>query len=712
MNNKLIASSIFLLTGIFIFIPIFIVKIISILILLLIAYHKISNTNQNSNKFFIASILFFIFALAYIFTPYWIIPQNMLINTILFIILAISGTIWAYYSSGKLNIKSNLNLKHYIWFAIIFLTIYIIQYNALNSSITSTGDESTHITGAKIITEFVLQIFRLISNIALSHKIIILLNILVILGISLILWIYLRKKFNKFKNIQALTWKRIIIAIFSVAIVGTYLIVYMYKNFFYQYIDDFLRYPFIVKFFQVIAIFPDQYNITLYRIIPFLSIIILSWMLFYKLTIILKNAFKKSIITNILAYLLTISITTIPIVYYYNSIVYIEMPMILLMTIVVLDIKTIITKEYTELITNPSWYALILLGFIKETAIIVIVPIIIARGYYKNIYLPYLSNNKITKKSLANKVLESIKKILPKEIGIYLLIILPIVTYLFFRIFFGNPRPYGGEIYNTLNILSYSSFLKGLIIDFGIILIIALIGFIILLKKDKIKAYSILFISTFISLFFICDMFIYIGYSRWNLFFVPIVIVLSITSIEFVISITKKYRNNKKSIGKYITLLLIIGVIIVSLISNIILMPIYIDGSRKNWGCVNCNYGDRTYPYTTTFSSLINQNIEHTIIIGITNIYIPNYPEAEFYTEKYHIKTNITIIGLNDISEINPTYNVNTLNNLIIAKNITLKRGDAILFLSADNEDPQFSDEIKYKKYSNTAYNIYLIRIN
>lgn len=457
---------------------------------------------------------------------------------------------------------------------------------------------------------------------------------------------------------------------------------------------------------------------------PFLSYVLISWIVFYEFKKFLDAKFANNIFSSIFSYLLTLAIMTIPLMYFFGGILYVEMPMILFMLIVILDINAFITVDYKSLMQRPSWYAFLMIGFIKESAVIIIIPILLSRFFYRNIYIPLFKSRHSVKAYKSNKHIKTeklvafIKKLFKQELVMYILTILPIAIYLFFRLFFGDPRPYGFEAYNFLNALSYWFFVNGILFQFGIILIFSLIGLFISLRNKEGRTF--LFFILFVAVFFICDIYIYIGYSRWNLFIAPIIIVSFIRFIECLLKDistrqTGRKRIKSKDLISHKASYLII-IIIVILIGNLVLMPLGFDGARKNWGCTNCPDTDRTYPYMNALSQFKNQNIRNLYVTGYD---IPNEPEIGFYTEKYNITTNL-VISRFVLSSDNMPDDVSDEKKLIdyiifrispeSAFRMPFSNEDVILYVSQDNTPDAIFDGLNYEKFSNTAYYIYVIR--
>lgn len=258
----------FVLLIIFVFVPLFFVKSASLLLAIMILYYKAVNKIFIVKKFWVMMLLLLAFFLEFIFTPYWIIPGNMLINTLYFIVLSVIGALWGYYASGDINIANKLKtvnasylnnskrhskhlsnypsnlLSYYLWFLLLFVSLFFIQYPALHSDISSVGDESAHVTGAKIIALFLNDFCKIGIDMAVrtfsSNPLMVsLITALLVLAILAAFWIWWHARNYREKNAQKGIYnkfRQVILILFGLAVLASYAITYIYKNFFYIYI--------------------------------------------------------------------------------------------------------------------------------------------------------------------------------------------------------------------------------------------------------------------------------------------------------------------------------------------------------------------------------------------------------------------------------------------------------------------------------------------
>lgn len=100
------------------------------------------------------------------------------------------------------------------------------------------------------------------------------------------------------------------------------------------------------------------------------------------------------------------AVATIPTIFYYSSITYLEMPAVMLMTIVCLRIEPLARNDTSAIKQDVGWYALILLGFIKETTLPFILMFLAYRSFY--LLLEYFKTRDNDNKAIKNN--EPIKK--------------------------------------------------------------------------------------------------------------------------------------------------------------------------------------------------------------------------------------------------------------------------------------------------------------
>ncbi len=359
-----------------------------------------------------------------------------------------------------------------------------------------------------------------------------------------------------------------------------------------------------------------------------------------------KAIYSRSTMTKLV---LGAAIGTIPIIFYYSSILYLEMPVVLLMFIVCIRIKELLELDFDKIRKNQSWYALILLGFIKETAIIFLISFLFCRLIMK---LKPSALRKITFRKVRN------------ELYIILCTLVPGSFYIFFRIYFNISRKFSFNLNNLFNIEAFLILLKSYLEQFGPIFLIFIGGCIVLLKR---KEYGtiLFFVITFITipLFHLVDDIRYAGYSRFNLFLVPSLLAGSSIFIEFI--------NNKKRVYLPILIFIILGI-------NVAMAPVNIDGTKKPyWGNYLFDTSEHYYPYPETISWL-KENY-NTDMILFTGLDYPYY--FDFYFDKLNWHPEYEMIKASDTED-----NLSALYAGL--KAATEKNAAIVVFQAAGNNVP------------------------
>lgn len=517
--------------------------------------------------------LFLFYSLAYFYSPYCIFFPAGIFRIISLVLLFMFGLFWAYQASAPL--KLNFKLENKFLLILLGVMVYLINYIPLGMDIPWRGDEDYHIESVITLSGLMDFVFRYFV-----------LSVIALILLIVINKVFLRLKFPAYKKIIIFTFLSIM-PFLCIILSPPWVLSRVYAVA--------LRYPFIQKWFNLLFVFPDMYgSISLYRAIPFLSALFISFFLFYKFNEAIKNKWE--------ALFLAFSMITVPLLYFYSSLLYLEMPIVLLMTICVFDLKSLIFLKNEELLTRPSWYCLLLISFFKETVLVFLLFIITARIIYQV------------------RFIEKSKERLFQELKNAFLILCPLFIYLFFRIAFVRGRKYGMEFSSLFKVSNYFVFGRALFDQLGILSIIMAAGLLLLLKKDKFTGMISLLLFLSLSYFFVLDG-SYIGYSRWNLFLMPIVF---LAAFNFISAVPRYLR---------------IGIIFALLFSNVILSPFHLDGARlPNWGSPKVDTAEYVYPYDKAMKWLSSQrDIYNVLVIG--NYY--HYRGFNFYFNKYNFHPQI-----------------------------------------------------------------------
>ncbi|MBA4368075.1 MAG: hypothetical protein C0403_10620 [Desulfobacterium sp.] len=523
-------------------------------------YHMITFPRQ-----FTGSSLFCIFSLAYIAGPYWTIHPSLFIRLLLLVVTIGMALFFAYYSSGDLQVR--LNNYDFISFLVLFLILLLLNHRTLISAIPMRGDEDYHII---VILDFARKVTATVN----FH-----------IPFILLTGLFLFTAFRKSKYY----------IIFGTGVLFYFILFGASEQASHSTI---LRYPFFSRTFQVIVpiivnFFDNLYIEISYRVAPFVSAILLAWL----------SQRYRPFPDRILNLMFGIAIGTMPLVYYYSSVVYLEMPAVVLIMIVCFQMEALLNDDFQKLKQQPAWYALITLGFIKETTLLFLLLFMIFR-----IANQLCLTIRCKKNFLSNGF---------RELSIGLCTLLPVFIYLLYRSYYGTSRNTSFEIINLTKFEIYPVILQSFFDQFGFFLILFVAGCLLFVKKRQFLALSFA-LSTIIaySLFYAIENTIYSGYSRFNLFSLPLII-----------SISKEllYDLRHKKI-------LVCSLILIAIISNIRLSPIHMDGTRiPLWGNYLVDTSEHSYPYPETIQWL-KKNHKSSIILfsGMNSPYF-----FSFYFHKY-----------------------------------------------------------------------------
>ena len=497
---------------------------------------------------FVIALLASFYALAFIISPYWLMPASSAGKIVILILTISFGGVWCYFSAGNLQIR--VDVQHYLTFVILLIGLIALNYQSLISDIPWRGDESHHIN----------KTLALVTRISTTW--------IVIACIVFTLFLYT-------------VWKRSKLAIVLGGLILLGVIIgYTYTNLIPKDPMLFLRYPFISYWFYAMVpilatSITNHYHEILYRVIPILCVVAIVWVFLQNLTL----------AAGPIKFLWGLAIATIPIVFYYSSILYLELLPSFLMLIVCLNIKSLLHDNFEKIRQTPAWYALILVGFIKETTITFLFCFLICR------LAIFLIRRRSLDARQDGKATQTIAPYILQELAIVFSTLFPLMLYLLLRSTLADIRSFVPDISSLLNISVYLAIGRSFVEQFAVFLLLFIAGCILLILK---KEYSIVcfYVLTFlfIPLFHVVDNSIYAGYSRFNLFILPVVLAGTTVFI-------KQLSEYKIKIG------IIIACIAISV--SLLLSPIYPDGSKQPlWGNYLTDTSEHYYPYRAALSWL------------------------------------------------------------------------------------------------------------
>jgi len=519
--------------------------------------------------------------------PYWsLIPIEAGAIKILSAIIGL-GVVWSYLSAG--DIQTNSGVKTLLFLGVLLVGMAALNYGTLTSVIPWRGDESTFIVRTRDLMSRVPIMVALLAPIVLAF----------------IVYAVVRKSL----------W-----LIFGGVFIEACVLYQFFQNGPFNGIGAvvLLRWPYVNYWFYIIAPYIAKYiwnpnHEFLYRIIPLVAAAGLVW-------VVQRNLRGTSFFINLLW---LFSIATIPIVFYYSSILYIELSAVFLMLIVCFHANDLLQNDFNKIKRSPGWLALVLMGFVKETVIVFLLCFLVCRTV-----ISWQSLIKKTNKRLTDKI----KNYLMNELPIFFCILYPYMLYMAFRAYLTDirsyTRTYSPNISNLLNPNLYKITGRSFIEQFGIFLPFFFWGLFLLLKR---KDYLVV---TFTLLLFIGVSFFYgidsesqgfIGYSRFNLFVLPPLLVGSVAAIN---QISKWGKTASAAVA------------CLAIAANLAISPVNFDGTKKpNWGNYLIDTSEHYYPYDQALLWLKNNHGSQRILFS--EMYYQYY--LSFYFAKFNWHPTYTI---------------------------------------------------------------------
>ncbi len=540
---------------------------------------------------FILALLSSIYILGFLVTPYWLLhksPAEILFYLALTICI---GLIWLFLSAGSIRLE--FGWKDAGLFLFLLVGAIVLNYRALNSVIPFRGDEALHIGRTLDVVDR--------------------LPVLPTLILLILFIIFMLAGFKKQK------WA-IPVGIFIVISVVFY---FLGKNLFTdmeEYPQFFLRYPFINYWFFAVApklasTINTPYHEVLYRIIPFLSMVGTAW-------IIQRKSGTSSLLNGIGWGL---AVVTVPLVFYYSSILYLEPPAVLLMTIACLDIDNLLHNNTKEISQRPSWYALLLIGFIKETAIPFLACFVAIRiAVQLQIW---------SKKTSQERSERPLLNLLAGELGIAFILLAPLLLYLYFRATLTDTRSFTPQISNLFDLANYRFVLLAFMQQFGPFFFFFIAGCILLIRNREFTTLFCYLAFIFAVLaFHTLDYKVYAGYSRFDLFILPPILAGSTRLIAWA-------AKQKPDIGSIL--------ILAALVSNLLLSPVNLDGVKVPYWGTRIDDSEHYYPYQDALIWLKNNQPQKRILFTGSDFYYP----LDFYWNKLDWKPRKERIPSEGISD-------------------------------------------------------------
>jgi hypothetical protein len=516
-------------------------------------------------------ILAAIYSLGFIITPYWMRAKTTPEMVLVLVCTIAIGAIWVVFSAKDLVIQ--LKPIHWGFFLILLAGLVLLNIRLLTVNLPWRGDEDIHITRTLALASTTAGLIELVFGFVLLVTL-------------------------------ALAWKKSKWAVLpGIAFLAGVIAYYLAKNPLSGITTSILlRYPYINYWFFAIApmaamaVKTNPYQEAFFRIVPFLCTFLLVWVF---------QSFLSGSKTY-LNILWGLAAATIPLVYYYSSILYLELPTVVLMLVVCLNIRSLLKDDFQAIRQNPAWYALILVGFIKETTL----PFLI--GFIGWRLIVQVAQGRIS----LGKLKLSLRN-LWEEARIALALLLPIVFFLFLRGRLSQQsREFSFHLANLGKPVVYATIFKSFYQQFGLLPGLLFVGsciFLVFFKKEYSQTGFFISLVFLYPLFFAVDTLIYTGYSRFNLFVLPAVL----AGVAILIRELMMYK-------KIIAAIAACAILVVNFWTS----PVNLDGSKKPlWGNYLTDTSEHYYPYRAALEWLKTNNGQNPILFA--GMYYPY--DFDFY---------------------------------------------------------------------------------
>lgn len=489
------------------------------------------------------TLLLFVFAGAYVLAPYWMIAAETARRGLFVTGLLAAGALWAYSASGSLELR--VKRRAWIGLLVLFCVLLLLNYRALRIDIPWRGDEDYHI---QVTLHFFESLRRIVARAAWLWAL--------AAGASAIA--------------LAVAWRRSRPGFIALAVGLLVLVVaVLAANGSYLPSNILLRYPAAGYWLAAAPLytswpFVEPYSLfseATFRVVPFLAVVGLAWMCQQQLA-------HKGLEIGIL---FGVAVGTMPLVYYHASILYLEPPALVLMTYAAFRSETLLVAEPGVVRKSAAWYALIVVGFLKETTAPFLAAFVVARALIR--FVP-LTRARLHWSYIAD------------EARLAVCVLFPLFVYILFRKYFGDPRGYTPHLQNLIEAGGYAKYGQSFLEQFGPFLVLFLVGVAVLVRRRRHAVAGFLVLSfAAVCLFHLLDSVGFAGLSRFNLFLLPAVLVAAAVLV-----------GELAQARRALTALLLVLVIAF----NLVLSPLNLDGSKKPlWGNYGIDTAEHYYPYRT-----------------------------------------------------------------------------------------------------------------
>ncbi len=491
-----------------------------------------------------------VYGVAFVASPYWMLAGVPLTRVGVLLLNVLLGVVWLRYSAGEP--RFTISARGLASSAILLAALVVVNYRALTSAIPWRGDESAHIFRTQL----------LVSGVPAG------LFLLALIVPVVLIWA------------ASKSWK-LGLGLGLPALVGGVLFFWLSPEFHRENIEWIMHYPLVNYWAYMVPVklatpAIGLFHEWLYRVIPFLSMAGVAWLIQRRLA---SGLGLPQVLWGLAS-------ATIPIILYYSSVLYLEPLGLFLMLAVCLDAHQLLREDGAKIRQSPAWYALIFIGFIRDTALLFLLCFLLARLVYRVSTAP---GGGETARTWLEKAARGIREELPTAIAV----LLPSVLYLALRSMLTAPERSFTPDWTVLGNWSiYRAVVQAVVEEFGPWLVFAIVGAAILWRRrDFLQLGFLAAVAASYTIFHAVDSHgIYAGYGRFNLF--PAAALLAAALVGLLEVSRRRPR-----------LALLVGSILLA--GNVALSPVHLDGSRVPlWGTYLWDTGEHYYPYPQTLAWL------------------------------------------------------------------------------------------------------------
>jgi hypothetical protein len=485
---------------------------------------------------FVVAALAIVYTVAFVASPYWNLAHGRITRAALLALTLTLGVIWSTCAAGELRLSVRPDSA--IFFAALCAGVLLLNLGPITSVIPWHGDEDGHIR----------RTLDLLQRIPLS-------------------WILASGTLAILLLIAA--WRRSAWALVIGALLLPAAILFGWRGGAFLPTDTgILRYPqlnylMLMLIPKVAGLVVGPYHEVLYRVIPLLAMSAVAWTF--------HGGLSGPRDPN--AWLWHFGIATIPLVFYYSSILYLEPIVVFLMVLVCLRTEDLLKTDFRQTREIPAWYALVLIGFFKDVTVGFLLCFMFCR--------------------LVRQVrIGPLWKVIAGELRLLTATFLPIGFYLALRGTLSASRIFEPVPAALLNLQVYRAIGQSFFEQFGLILALSAAGSILLARRRR--YFSLLFFGlvflTQISMYALDYGGVYAGYSRFNLLVLPVVLASAHITLE---EIAPRMRAAAAVAPA------------VLIAANLVMSPVNLDGTKAPyWGNYLIDTSEQYYPFREVLSWL------------------------------------------------------------------------------------------------------------